>query len=437
MKAIAASAAVLLATVPAVLGFRLPGASRVAARAPCLARHNRGGIHRRGSVLQQARLRMMAEDGEWFNPGAVARLARSAPSIPKPRAAPVMAPVLLEGVLEWGYYAGMSWEGRGKGTQVGGIVNQDAIIASSLDASTLFSVFDGHGEYGGEASTLATQLLPTNVYEVEAEIDRAGMDTNKLQPLFQTAYFKTHEQLLAQQDFDTFLSGSTCITVLVVGPPGKRRVLVSNAGDCRVILGTEGWGGKAVTTQLSIDQTPDRPDERKRIEGLGGMVGMVNPELSPMAVMSPEDAGASGLDLGPVRVFWPDGSFEPPYESCFPGLAMSRSLGDSCLDEIGVLPVPEVTARALKPKDRFLVMASDGVWQVVPPSLCLVPVCVCVSMDACVHRDVCVCVCARASVYACMYVCLCMRVYIFQRACMCVCLYPCMYAIRFTRADMM
>lgn len=120
-----------------------------------------------------------------------------------------------------------------------------------------------------------------------------------------------------------------------------------------------------MTTQLSVDQTPDRPDERKRIEGLGGIVGMVNPNLEPMAVMSPEEVAELEEDLGPVRVFWPDGSFEAPYESCFPGLAMSRSLGDSCLDDIGVLPVPEVTIRALKPKDRFMVIASDGVWQVM------------------------------------------------------------------------
>ena len=92
-------------------------------------------------------------------------------------------------------------------------------------------------------------------------------------------------------------------------------------------------------------------------------MGMVNPNLEPMDVMSPEEVAELEEDLGPVRVFWPDGSFEAPYESCFPGLAMSRSLGDSCLDDIGVLPVPEVTIRALKPKDRFMVIASDGVWQ--------------------------------------------------------------------------
>ena len=160
----------------------------------------------------------MAEEDEWFNPGAVAKLARSAPVQQKRTPTPVAPPVLLEGVLEWGYYAGMSWEGRGKGTQVGGINNQDSIIASSLDYSILFGVFDGHGEYGGEASTFITQTLPTNVYEVEGGIEAAGMDPKLAQPPFEAAFAKTHQQLLDQTQqggFDTFLSGSTCITVLV------------------------------------------------------------------------------------------------------------------------------------------------------------------------------------------------------------------------------
>ena len=38
--------------------------------------------------------------------------------------------------------------------------------------------------------------------------------------------------------------------------------------------------------------------------GLGGIVGMVNPELVPMAVMSPEAVAELDVDLGPVRVFW-------------------------------------------------------------------------------------------------------------------------------------
>jgi len=32
------------------------------------------------------------------------------------------------------------------------------------------------GEYGGEASTYMTQTLPTNILEVETQIEAAGMD---------------------------------------------------------------------------------------------------------------------------------------------------------------------------------------------------------------------------------------------------------------------
>jgi len=367
----------LIVAHAAVEGFVLPGGWIVPLPSSVLASHLGRPPLRPYSYAQSALGKSdakMAGEGdggdEWFNPGAVAKLARTAPTTSKRKPTPLSPePALLEGVLEWGYYAGMSWEGRGKGTQVGGINNQDSIIASSLESSILFGVFDGHGEYGGEASTYMTQTLPTNILEVETQIEAAGMDAKGAQPPFQEAYAKTHQQLLSQTQekggFDTFLSGSTCITILVAGSAGKRRVVVANAGDCRALVATEGWGGKTVTSQLSIDQTPDRPDERKRIEQLGGVVGMVNPNANPMAVVSPEETVKLGVDLGPVRVFWPDGSFEAPYESCFPGLAMSRSLGDSCLDDIGVFPIPEVTVRALKPKDRFMVVASDGVWQVM------------------------------------------------------------------------
>ena len=50
----------------------------------------------------------------------------------------------------------------------------------------------------------------------------------------------------------------TYADVCTAGDKGSRRVVVANAGDCRAIIGTDGWGGKSVTSQLSVDQTPDR-----------------------------------------------------------------------------------------------------------------------------------------------------------------------------------
>lgn len=44
-----------------------------------------------------------------------------------------------------------------------------------------------------------------------------------------------------------------------------------------------------------------------------------------------------------------------------PGLAMSRAFGDFRLKDYGVIAVPEVSHHRITSKDRFLVLASDGV----------------------------------------------------------------------------
>ena len=46
-----------------------------------------------------------------------------------------------------------------------------------------------------------------------------------------------------------------------------------------------------------------------------------------------------------------------------PGLAMSRSFGDSTAARVGVNAVPEVMMFELTVEDRVLVLASDGVWE--------------------------------------------------------------------------
>ena len=50
-----------------------------------------------------------------------------------------------------------------------------------------------------------------------------------------------------------------------------------------------------------------------------------------------------------------------PYEDV-QGLAMSRSLGDNISKPIGVIHQPELTEVELSLKDKFIVLASDGVW---------------------------------------------------------------------------
>lgn len=46
-----------------------------------------------------------------------------------------------------------------------------------------------------------------------------------------------------------------------------------------------------------------------------------------------------------------------------PGLAMTRSFGDSMAARVGVNAVPEIKEYLLTPEDKIMVLASDGVWE--------------------------------------------------------------------------
>ena len=66
---------------------------------------------------------------------------------------------------------------------------------------------------------------------------------------------------------------------------------------------------------------------------------------------------SSGNEIGPKRVYLLN---EP-----VPGLAMSRSLGDSVAHSVGVSTHPEIFDYMIAVDDIALVIASDGVWEVL------------------------------------------------------------------------
>ena len=59
--------------------------------------------------------------------------------------------------------------------------------------------------------------------------------------------------------------------------------------------------------------------------------------------------------MGPSRVWH--------LKENIPGLAMSRSFGDHCAAEVGVIADPEVLEMNLTEQDKFIAIASDGVWE--------------------------------------------------------------------------
>ena len=96
--------------------------------------------------------------------------------------------------------------------------------------------------------------------------------------------------------------------------------------------------------QLTNDQKPEDPEEQARIVAFGGRVQRL---LDP-----------NGQRIGPYRV-WEANSNSP-------GLAMSRSIGDVIGKQIGVISTPVCSRYAINTdNDYFIVLASDGVWDVM------------------------------------------------------------------------
>ncbi|XP_022728931.1 protein phosphatase 2C 3 isoform X2 [Durio zibethinus] len=113
--------------------------------------------------------------------------------------------------------------------------------------------------------------------------------------------------------------GSTAVVAVIT--PDK--IVVANCGDSRAVLCRN---GKPVP--LSSDHKPDRPDELNRIQEAGGRV-----------------------------IYW-DGP------RVLGVLAMSRAIGDNYLKPY-VSCEPEVTISDRTADDECLILASDGLWDVV------------------------------------------------------------------------
>ncbi|XP_010256813.1 PREDICTED: protein phosphatase 2C 37-like [Nelumbo nucifera] len=113
--------------------------------------------------------------------------------------------------------------------------------------------------------------------------------------------------------------GSTAVVAIVT----PEKIVVANCGDSRAVLSRN---RKAVP--LSTDHKPDRPDELLRIQAAGGRV-----------------------------IYW-DGP------RVLGVLAMSRAIGDNYLKPY-VISEPEVTVTDRTDEDECLILASDGLWDVV------------------------------------------------------------------------
>ena len=198
-------------------------------------------------------------------------------------------------------------------------------------------VYDGHGDKGKEASTFIEKEIKKLVTDNKNKIRKWSLQANSrdmITKMFVDGYKKI-QNLMKKQVPQFELSGSCAVSALLI----DKVCYVINLGDSRAVI-----GGKLIDNifaiQMSVDHKPSLPEEMERIKKSGGEVKIPN-----------EGAG------GPMRVY--------KLNENSPGLAVARSLGDCYGHECGVSEEPQVSYRILEDTDEFIVMGSDGIWDVM------------------------------------------------------------------------
>ncbi|KAK6930067.1 PPM-type phosphatase-like domain [Dillenia turbinata] len=224
--------------------------------------------------------------------------------------------------------------------------NQDSFcIRTQLQGNPnlhFFGVFDGHGQFGTQCSNFVKDKLVEKLSDDELLLE----DPIKA---YNSAFMATNSEL-HDSDIDDSMSGTTAITVLVIGDT----LYVANVGDSRAVIAVKD-GNRIIAENLSNDQTPFREDECERVKLCGARVLSVDQVegLKDPNIQSWGDEETEGGD--PPRLWVQDGMY--------PGTAFTRSVGDSTAEKIGVIAVPEVLTVQLTPGHLFFVVASDGVFE--------------------------------------------------------------------------
>lgn len=224
-----------------------------------------------------------------------------------------------------------------------------------------FGIYDGHGKDGHHCARFARDRLHVEIAKKMDKLEQLPANTSEAK-LFQEirhclelAHLSTNHQMKADRKFDSELSGTTSISVLI----RDRHLFVSNVGDSRAIIVSESTDGHMAAKPLSSDQTPYRADERARVKKYGARVL----SMDQIEGIEPHHENWGDLTLGedideggdPPRIWHP--------RENYPGTAFTRSLGDSIAELLGVVAEPEVLERELTDADRFIIIASDGVFE--------------------------------------------------------------------------
>ena len=239
-----------------------------------------------------------------------------------------------------------SYSQAGKGEDGFTKVNQDSFLVLrnqyDLKDFNIFSVLDGHGVNGHLVSRFVTKYF-TSFFKNNKKMNQYTSDEDTVcyrlkkneYDILKRAFRHAERDIGKNSDIDSNFSGTTCVMVFQIG----EKLICANVGDSRAII-VKTINNNLDIKPLSIDQKPDDPEESKRIIENGGEISQFE-----------ED----GEKSGPFRV-WKKGEV-------YPGIAMSRSIGDLVASTLGVIPEPKFIEDKIDKDTKFIVIASDGVWE--------------------------------------------------------------------------
>ena len=231
-------------------------------------------------------------------------------------------------------------------------INQDSyIIERNINGILNFNIFgvlDGHGEDGHYASQFVSRYITTHLKN-----HPLLKKCEDIKEIYEKLIFNGYEIIsnlfveadiqIQKEKFDFKNSGTTCVLVLQL----EEKIICANAGDSRAIMiydkNKDDNLLESKIYNLSYDCKPELPNERKRIYELGGSVEKALDENDQPA--------------GPYRVYAKGEEY--------PGLAMSRSIGDIDAKKIGVIPNPQIVEYNIDYDSKYMIICSDGIWEFI------------------------------------------------------------------------
>ncbi len=219
-------------------------------------------------------------------------------------------------------------------------INQDNLFKVKFENLNLsfYGVCDGHGDDGHLISKFISTSLPYFIYEELKKNSIYNNINSYISKIFENIFLQLNSLLINNKEINSAFSGTTCISLLLC----NNQIISCNLGDSRAIKG-QLFNNKWSFELLSRDHKPNEPDEMKRIKE---NKGIIKPYIDE-----------NGEVNGPDRIWLPN--------QTYPGIAMSRSFGDQVAAQIGVVAIPEILFFPYIEEDKFIIIASDGLWEYV------------------------------------------------------------------------